>query len=181
MRRLVATALVLSSSLLARADDAPADMGATGSVTVEPNGDTTLDVKRGAVKVKSGAQETRAVAGETVRAHKGKPLVRVLRPVQPTAPPDDARINSVDATLSWQKVPGAARYVVEIASGPEMFAARTQTVEGVRALIHLDSGTWYWRVVALDGDGQPGKRGQPRRLTIDTTPPKLKTGKPEWK
>jgi hypothetical protein len=104
-----------------------------------------------------------------------------LRAPAATAPAEDATLNARDVALAWQKVPGAARYVVEIASSPEMLAARTQTVQDVRAVIHLDTGTWYWRVVALDGEGQPGKRVQPRRLTIDTTPPKLKTGKPEWK
>ncbi len=178
MRRALVT-IALLSSLAARAE--PADMGASVSVTVEPNGDTTLDVKRGDVKVKAGGQETRLGAGETLRAQKGKAPRRLLRAPTPTAPAEDATLGSVDVTLSWQKVPGAARYVVEVAASPEMLAARTQTVEGVRALIHLDAGTWYWRVVALDGDGQPGKRALPRRLNIDTTPPKLKTGKPEWK
>lgn len=173
-------AVVLLSSLAARADG-PSDLGASVSVTVEPNGDTTLDVKSGTVKVKSGANETRAGAGETVRAQKGKPLKRLLRAPLPTAPADGATVNAVDVALSWQKLPGAARYVVELASSPEMLAVRTQTVDGVRAVVHLDAGTWYWRVVALDGDGLPGKRAAPRRLTIDTTPPKLKTGKPEWK
>jgi hypothetical protein len=87
----------------------------------------------------------------------------------------------LDVPLVWHAVPGAARYVVEIASQPEMVAPRTETIEGTRATVHFTAGTWYWRVVALDGGGAAGRHATARRLNIDTTPPKLKTGKPEWR
>jgi hypothetical protein len=160
--------------------DAP-DGGASVSVVVEPNGDTTVDVKRGTLKVKAAEGEQRVGAGETVRAGKGKPLKRLLSAPTVMAPADEATLNATDVALAWRKVPGAAKYVVEIASGPEMAGTRTETVDGTRIMVHLDAGTWYWRVVALDGGGGAGKRPPARRLTIDTTPPKLKTGKPEWR
>lgn len=180
--QLSAVSFQLGLCLLAapcRAD--PPDMGANVAVTVDPDGSTTVDVRRGQVKVKAGGSETRVGAGESVRAQKGKPVKRLLRAVMPTAPADGATLNATDVPFAWPKVPGAAHYVVEISASPEMSAARTQTVEGTRAVVHLDAGTWYWRVVALDGGGGSGKRAAARRLTIDTTPPKLKTGKPEWK
>jgi hypothetical protein len=149
------------------ADEAPNDLGANVSVVVEPDGSTTVDVKRG--------------AGESVYAQKGKPLKRTLRAPETTAPADGATLNATDVTLAWQKVPGAARYLVEISATPELSASRTQTVDTSRAVVHVEPGTWYWRVVALDGSGSPGRRATARRLTIDVTPPKLKTGKPEWK
>lgn len=157
------------------------DGGANVAVVVEPDGSTTVDVRRGQLKVKAGGTETRVGAGESLRAQKGKPAKRLLRAVVPAAPADGATLNATDVPFAWPKVPGAAHYVVEISASPEMSAARTQTVEGTSALVHLDAGTWYWRVVALDGGGGSGKRAAARRLTIDTTPPKLKTGKPEWK
>ena len=159
----------------------PNDLGANVSVTVEPDGSTTVDVKRGQLKVKSGGTETRVGAGESVHAPKGKPMRRVLRAPESSAPADGATLNATDVALSWQKVPGAAHYVVEVAASTEFAGAKLQTVDGTRAVVHVEPGTWYWRVVALDGAGAPGKRATPRRLTIDTTPPKLKTGKPEWK
>ena len=65
------------------------------------------------------------------------------------------------------------------ASQPEMVAARTETVEGTRATVHLAAGTW-WRVVALDGKAaRRARHATARRLVIDPTPPKLKTGKPD--
>ena len=157
------------------------DGGASVSVVVEPDGATTVDVKRGQVKVKSADAEMHIRAGEGVRAQKGKKLTRVLAMATLTTPVAEATIKTTDVEFAWQKVPGAARYVLEIASSPEFGGARTETIEGVKTVVHLDAGTWYWRVVALDGSGAPGKRAAARRLTIDTTPPKLKTGKPEWK
>jgi hypothetical protein len=157
------------------------DGGANVSVIVEPDGSTTVDVKRGQLKVKSGGSETRIEAGQSVRTQKGKPLKRVLAVATATAPAPEATIKTRDVAFAWQKVPGAARYVLEIAPSPEMEGTHATTVEGTKTGVHLDAGTWYWRVVALDGSGAPGKRAAARRLTIDTTPPKLKTGKPEWK
>ncbi len=159
----------------------PPDGGASVSVVVEPDGATTVDVHRGQLKVKSAGSEAHVGAGESVHAQKGKPLKRILRAPAPDTPADGATLNATDVTFGWQKVPGAARYVLEIAASPEMSAARSQTVDGTRTVVHLDAGTWYWRVVALDGNNTPGRRVTARRLTIDTTPPKLKTGKPEWK
>ncbi|HEY2747665.1 MAG TPA: hypothetical protein VGL86_23750 [Polyangia bacterium] len=176
MKRALFLLLIASS---AWAD--PPDGGASVSVVVDPNGDTTVDVKRGTLKVKSGGGEERVGAGETVRAQKGKPLRRLLAAPAATAPADEATLNVTDVALTWRKVPGAARYVVEIAAAPEMSGARTETVDGTRAVMHLETGTWYWRVVALDGDGMTGKRAPARRLMIDVTPPKLKAGKPQWR
>jgi len=170
-------ALLLSTPASA---DTP-DGGTNVAVVVEPDGSTTIDVRRGQLKVKAGGSETRVGAGESVRAQKGKPVKRILRAVAPDSPADGATLNATEVPFSWPKVPGAARYVVEISPSPELSAARTQTVDGTKAVVHLDAGTWYWRVVALDGGGASGKRAVARRLTIDTTPPKLKTGKPEWK
>ena len=180
MKRALLLALLLATPSLA--DEAPPnDLGASVSVVVEPDGSTTVDVKRGQLKVKSGGTETRVGAGESVRTQKGKPMKRVLAAPASTAPADNAMLNSADVELSWKKVSGAAHYVVELSASPEFSAAKTQTFDGTRAVVHVDTGTWYWRVVALDGGGVAGKRAPARRLTIDTTPPKLKTGKPEWK
>jgi hypothetical protein len=163
------------------APTAPADAGASVTVVVEQNGDTTLDVKRGDVKVKAGGKETRVAAGESVRTQKGKPIKKLLRAPAATAPAEGATLGTVEVGFTWQKVPGAAKYLLEVANAPAAAAAQSQTVDGTKANLHLEAGTYYWRVVALDGEGVAGRRAQPRRLTIDTTPPKLKTGKPEWR
>ncbi|MDB4965558.1 MAG: hypothetical protein JWN44_1247 [Myxococcales bacterium] len=161
--------------------EGPVDMGASVSVTVEANGDTTVEVKRGDLKVKSGGHEAWVGAGDSIRASKGKPLKKVLVGPVLVAPADQATVGTLDVGFTWQKVPGASRYLLELSTAPEFSSARSQTVDSTRGSLHLDPATWYWRVVAIDADGAPGKRSMPRRLTIDTTPPKLKTGKPEWR
>jgi hypothetical protein len=160
------------------------DGGASVSVQVEPNGDTTLDVKRGDVNVKAGGQsKTEHVgAGETVRAQKKQPLKRLAPPPVMTTPADGTTVSSLDIGFAWQPVVGANRYLLEIAADPQFQSTRTLTTAGTATRMTLDmSTTYYWRVTVLDGSGAPGKRGQPWHLTIDTTPPKLKAGRPKWR
>src|SRR5205823_11679733 len=119
-------ALLAGAASPAFADDPP-DLGASVSVTVEPNGDTTVDVKRGNLKVKSGGVETRVRAGESLRTSKGKLPKRLLPAPICAAPVDDASLGTQDVGFAWQKVAGAAKYVLEVSSAPELSSARTQT------------------------------------------------------
>jgi hypothetical protein len=162
---------------------ATVDGGASVSVQVEPNGDTTLDVKRGDVAVKAnGGKPEHVGAGETVRVQKNQPLKRLPPPPVLLAPADGTTLSALDVAFSWQPVPGANRYLMEIAPDPQFQATRTQTVAGPATRVTLDAGsTYFWRVTVLDGGGTPGRRGQPWHLTIDTTPPKLKAGRPKWR
>lgn len=183
-RQLTAHSLQLGLLLLAATVRAsPPDAGATVAVQVDDKGDTTLDVKRGEVKVKANGQTTHVRAGQTVHAHKGKPLRRLLPAPALVAPAEGATLGKLEVAFAWHKVPGAAKYLLMVAAAPEFTgnAARSVTVSEPRAKLSLLSGAWYWRVTALDAKGAPGKPGPARRLTIDTTPPKLKTGKPEWR
>lgn len=173
--------VLLAGSALAAPPDAGTAGGASVAVQVDEHGETTLDVRRGEVKVKAGGQTTRVRAGQTVRAQRGKPLRRLLGAPSPVAPADGATLGNLDVAFSWQKVPGATKYLLMVAAAPEMTGARSVTVSEPKAVVPLGAGSWYWRVTALDAHGLAGKRGPTRRLTIDTTPPKLKTGKPEWR
>jgi hypothetical protein len=176
-RRLL-IALVVSSPALAD----PVDGGAQVTVQVERNGDTTLDVKRGNLKVKAAGKETRVGAGESVRAQTGKPLKHLLAAPAPLTPADGSLHKSAEVPLAWQTVSGAAGYAVELAGAPN-FATVTlaERRDASPAVVKLPAGTWYWRVVAIDGEGTRGKPSPSRKLTIDLTPPKLKAGKPEWR
>ena len=83
------------------------DGGANVSVVVEPDGSTTVDVKRGQLKVKSGGSETRVGAGESVRAQKCKPLKRVLAAAIATS--TDRITSIIDQTSTrLQTLPGAS-------------------------------------------------------------------------
>ena len=177
MRRALLVCALVASPAWAE----PTDGGATVTVSVETNGDSVVDVRRGTLKVKAGGVETRVGAGETLRARKGKLPKKLLPAIAPSTPADGATLGIRDVAFAWAKVAGAVHYVIEVSSVPELSAGQTQTIDGTHAVVHLEPGTWYWRVVALDGDGSSGKLAVPRRLTIDTTPPKLKTGKPDWR
>ena len=182
-------AILVLIPALARAQTPPpplptVDGGASVSVTVEPNGDTTLDVKRGDVNVKAHGQtkSEHVGAGESVRAVKQQPLKRVPPAPVLTAPADGTTVGSLDVGFAWQPVAGANRYLLEIAPDPQFQSTRTATTAATSTRLTLDmSTTYYWRVTVLDGSGSPGKRGQPWHLTIDTTPPKLKAGRPKWR
>ena len=182
--------ILLSLPAIARAQSATAtpppiatvDGGASVSVTVDPNGDTTLDVKRGDVNVSANGKSEHVGAGETVRATKKQPLKRMLPPPVMATPADGTTVNTLDVAFTWQPVTGANRYLLEIAPDPQFQSTRTLTTAGTATRMTLDGSTsYYWRVTVLDGNGMPGKRGQPWHLTIDTTPPKLKAGKPKWR
>ncbi len=161
---------------------APVDGGATVSVQVDPNGDTTLDVKRGDVNVSANGKTEHVGPGETVRTQKKQPLKRMAPAPMMTTPADGTTVNTLDVGFAWQPVPGANRYLLEIAPDPQFQSTRTLTTAGTTTRMTLDGSTsYYWRVTVLDGSGMPGKRGQPWHLTIDTTPPKLKAGKPKWR
>jgi hypothetical protein len=178
MMKQVVMALLLSAAALAE----PVDGGTQVTVQVDDNGDTTLDVKRGNVKVKSGGKETRVTSGESVRAEHGKPLRHALAAPAPLAPADGSTAKSNDVPLSWQKVPGAARYTVEIAAVPDFATVTAAQMEPTPAArMKLPAGTWWWRVSAVDGEGTRGKPSPARKLVVDPSGPKLKTGKPEWR
>jgi hypothetical protein len=85
--------------------------------------------------------------------------------------------------LSWKKVMGARRYRLAVASD-SAFAHKIVELEAADAAaapVHLDAGTYYWRIAAVDAEGLEGTVTHARRFVIDTTPPRLKTGKPKWR
>ena len=67
-----------------------------------------------------------------------------------------------DAKLSWNPVPGAARYEVEVnssvdfAPGSKVCCNGTMTATSVSPTTVLLDNTYYWRVRAIDPDGNAG-------------------------
>jgi hypothetical protein len=77
-------------------------------------------------------------------------------------------------TLNWQAVAGAARYRVQIATGPT-FSAPIYSIEtyGLYATpqSQLPFGTLYWRVAGEDGGGAVGPYSQVSfTMTASTAP-----------
>jgi hypothetical protein len=163
----------------------PLDGGAVISVQVGDGGDTTLDVQRGEVKVRSGGKETRVAAGEGVQAGHGKPMKHLLRAPTNLSPSDGANVSSLDFTVRFDKVPGAHAYEVLVASDPQFsdIVWRADRAEGTKVEARVQkAGTYWWRVTALSPRSEvSGRASSPRKLVVDLTPPKLKAGQPRWK
>jgi hypothetical protein len=182
MRALLLTALCLPA--LAGGEE-PLDGGAVISVQVGDGGATTLDVQRGEVKVRSGGQETRVGAGETVHAAQQKPLRHQLRAPTNLSPGDGANVSTLDFTVRFDKVPGAAAYEVVVAADPHFSDVvwRADRAENTKVEARVQkAGTYWWRVTAVSTKTEVvGKASTPRKLVVDLTPPKLKAGQPRWK
>jgi hypothetical protein len=184
MRRIFLLA-VLSVVAPARADE-PMDAGAASiSVSVTDGGDTTIEVRNGELKVRAGGEDTHVSAGQSLHVGRGqKPMKASLLPAPgKLAPADGDHLNSLDVSLMWAKVDGANRYKLVVASDADFQKPVHESTNAadVKSSVHLRAGTYYWRVVAVDKDGLEGRPSPPQKFVIDTTPPKLKTGKPKWR
>jgi hypothetical protein len=163
----------------------PTDGGAVISVQVGDGGATTIDVARGELKVRAGGEETRVGAGERVVGERGKPAKRLLRAPTGLVPANGTTLPTLDFAVRWDAVPRATAYQIVVAEDPALATVvwhedRLATNK-VSARV-AKAGTYFWRVVAIDGKSQlPGRPSAVHKLVIDTTPPKLKAGQPRWK
>jgi hypothetical protein len=168
--------------ILAHADE-PTDGGAQVSVVVAPDGETTLEVKSGAMKVKAGGEETRVKAHQSVRVKKGQRAKKIstLAAPEPVTPADGQHLNTLEVPLEWSRIDGAKSYKLEIAADDKFKSPLPQApAASEKTKAKVKEGTWWWRVQAVDGDGLVGKPSPPRTFVVDVKPPKLKTGKPTW-
>lgn len=91
-------------------------------------------------------------------------------------------ILSVDYSFEWEKVPGASKYWVMIASDNvfKKILVSDKAVSGTSFKTKLDPGYYYWRVAAVDKDGFPGPFSDKREalLSLDTEAPYLMINNP---
>jgi hypothetical protein len=84
-----------------------------------------------------------------------------------------------DPQFSWGRVPGAARYQVEVSSSQDFAPGSTvcctapTIATSLSPTVVLPNNTYYWRVRALDVDGNAGvwNVGPPFTKTFDNVPP----------
>ncbi len=98
-------------------------------------------------------------------------LTPPLLPVTGLSPARGAGTTDTTPALSWDAVPGAAGYEVQIAAS-EGGVASAQSVEVSAASYTPSTGltnkqTHYWRVRAKDGDGQKGSWSAEHFLVVD--------------
>jgi hypothetical protein len=166
------------------AEEGRTDGGTTVSVQVSDGGQTNLAVQSGALTVRAAGQSERVESGEGVRVDVGKPPKRI--PLLPAprviSPSDGQRIGSVRIWVVWAEVKSAERYRLLISRDTRFSALVAETTsEGTKTQVSVPApGTYYFRVSAVAQNGLRGRPSPARRFVVDTTPPSLKTGKPEW-
>jgi hypothetical protein len=87
-----------------------------------------------------------------------------------------------DPMFSWNQVPGAARYEVEVnsdehfAAGSKWCCTGTTTGTSLAPLLVLANNRYYWRVRAIDARGDAGvwNEGQSFEKTFDPTTPTVR-------
>jgi hypothetical protein len=168
-------------ALVAQAE--PSDGGASVSVSVTDGGDTTLEVKSGALEVKAGGEKTRVSTGQIVHVQKGQKLTRysALPPPVGLSPAEGAKIPAGEIAFAWTMVAGAEGYRVLVAAD-ERFSkplVDSHRPDG-KTTAKLAPGTYFWRVSSVDREGLEGKPSPVQKLIVDRPPLKLKAGKPTW-
>lgn len=141
--------------------------------------DGTVNVAANGATVSLGRNEGTVV--RTGRAPSGK--IGVLPAPELQAPDDDGEAFGGQAELTWQPLPDATGYWLELAHDPgfgRMAASRWGLKEGGFATGPLEIGAYYWRVAALDKFGLPGERSKARRfqVRVDQAPPYLAVREP---
>jgi len=162
-------------------------------VAYDKESDTaSFDVFGGKVEVAGAGEKEVLAGGERIRTESSGALTskEVLPGVPRLISPPDQRIfvyedpGSTTTRLSWEKVPGTARYHLLISDG-YLFTAPLYDAERVETDVVIDGitpGEYYWKVSAVSRSGVKGPFSETRlfrvttqtiRDTGDTTPPKL--------
>ena len=86
----------------------------------------------------------------------------------PVSPPDGSVTQDHDVTFAWETVPEATGYRIQIDTTRAFTSANliSDTVTGTSCTGTLSLGTWYWRVLAVDGEGNESAYFPPRRVTV---------------
>jgi hypothetical protein len=152
----------------------------------------SFDVFGGKVEVAGASQKELLTGGERVRTQSSGSLTskEVLPGVPRLISPPDQRIFVFEdpaaqtTRLSWEKVPGTARYHLLISDG-YLFTEPLYDAERVETDVAIDGvtpGEYYWKVSAVSRSGVQGPFSQTRLFRVttqtihdtgDITPPQL--------
>jgi len=182
----LALAFALAFAFTFAFGDEPSDGGASISVSVTDGGDTTIEVRKGDLKVSAGGEQTHVSAGQAVNVKRGQRARKLSLLAAPTklSPADGDQLHSTEIAFGWAPVEHARRYKLTVITDPREPTRTTHestAAAGVKSTVKLPAGTWYWRVIGVDRDGLEGKPSGWQKFTIDVTPPKLQPGKPRWR
>ena len=98
-----------------------------------------------------------------------------LYPVTLASPIGDVHISDNTPTLSWSSISEASEYIVQLDTSPtfdsENFRNATTTETEYTPTTPLIDGRWYWQIIAIDSEGQPGWVSLTESVVVDTTGP----------
>jgi len=152
---------------------------AGGAKVMAYGGDADLEAGGAKVQVPQGMGSSVAASGPPT------PPEKLLPTPAPLAPADGAEVACANPSFSWQPVPEAAAYVVEVCRDPacdalvERAAGVADTAWRPQALPAASSPAsevFYWRVTARSRSGLDGYPGTPRKVVVtsakaDALPP----------
>jgi hypothetical protein len=116
--------------------------------------------------------------GRIGRFSQPKPIQQVFPAPAITGPPDGTVINHVgpqpSVTLAWKAIADASSYRVTVATSRDFAGATDRTVTSNSSAFQPEKlGTYFWRVVALDKTGVPGRRSATRSFEVRLGAPRL--------
>ena len=152
---------------------------AGGAKLMAYGGDADLEAGGAKVQVPQGMGSSVAASGPPA------PPEKLLPAPGPLAPADGAEVACANPSLSWEPVPEAAAYVIEVCRDPdcgalvERAAGLAETAwrpPALPAASSPSSAVFYWRVTARSRSGLDGYPGTPRKLIVtsekaDSVPP----------
>lgn len=160
-----------------------ADRETTGNIHVADSGETGVRIFTGTGRAETKrGQSIRLASNEGLRVDaSGTAGEKTSLPQVPelTAPPNNTEVSYQDPSraltlLMWSGVPGAKNYRVMVDFSPS-FARPLIDRQGYpntqMELRSLDTGTYFWKVAAVDGNGDEGGFGGPSRFSLLKSPP----------
>jgi hypothetical protein len=155
----------------------------TGNIQVAQSGETGLRIFRGAGRAETrSGQRIELASNEGVKVNaSGEAGRKMALPNIPvlTAPPHQTEVAYPDPAraitlLMWNGVPGATGYRVMVDFSPT-FARPLVDRQGYRGtqmeLRAFETGTYYWKVAAVDANGSEGSFSDLWRFTLVKAPP----------
>lgn len=160
-----------------------ADRDTKGNIQVADTGETGVRIFSGTGRAttKTG-QSIRLTSNEGLRVDaSGTAGEKTSLPQVPelTAPPNNTEVSYQDPSraltlLMWSAVSGAKTYRVLVdfsTSFARPLIDRQGYTNTQMELRSLDTGTYYWKVAAVDANGDAGAFGGPSRFTLLKSPP----------
>src|SRR5882724_2658654 len=172
-----------------RATSRPSPAGVLNTRARRPGeGGAKVMVYGGAGEVEAGGAKVAVAEGMGTSVGKDGPPgppEKLLPAPRLLSPPANAELGFSNPVFSWQPMPEAAAYVVELCRDPgcgQLLDRAVRPVTDSAAEWHpetLAAGTFYWRITARSRSGLDGYPAEPSRLTLlsdrpDREPPAAK-------